>query len=46
MVEKKRAYLRAQPSIIDFGPQYVGAKIQGSVQVLGATSCDRYHSPE
>jgi hypothetical protein len=46
MAEKRRTYLRTQPGILDLGSNYVGARIQGSLQVLGATSCERYHSPE
>ena len=46
MAEKRRAYLTTQPSILNLGTNYVGARIQGSLQVLGATSCERYHSPE
>jgi len=46
MSMNRRAYLTTQPSILNFGSNYVGAKIHGSLQVLGATSCDGYHSPE
>jgi hypothetical protein len=46
MGEKRRAYLRTQPGILDLGSNYVGATIRGSLQVLGATSCDGFHSPE
>jgi hypothetical protein len=46
MTENRRRYLTTQPGILDLGSNYVGARIQGSLQVLGATSCDRYHSPE
>jgi hypothetical protein len=46
MAEKRRPHLTTLPSILNFGSNYLGARIQGSLQVLGATSCDRYHSPE
>jgi hypothetical protein len=46
MAESGRRYLTAQPSILNLGLNYVGARIQGSLQVLGATSCHRFHSPE
>jgi hypothetical protein len=46
MAEKRRPYLTTFPSILNLGSNYVGATIQGSVQVLQATSCDRVHSPE
>jgi hypothetical protein len=46
MVDKKRPSLEVQPGILDLGSHYVGARIRGSLQVLGATSCDAYHSPE
>jgi hypothetical protein len=45
MAENRRPHLTTQPSILNLGSHYVGATIQGSLQVLGATSCDRYHSP-
>ncbi len=46
MADTRRAYLTTQPSILNLGAHYVGARIQGSVQVLGAAACDGYHSPE
>jgi hypothetical protein len=46
MAENRPKYLTTQPGILNLGSNYVGARIQGSVQVLGATSCDRYHSPD
>jgi hypothetical protein len=46
MSEKRRVYLRTQPGFLNFGSNYVGAKIHGSLQVLGAASCQKYHSPE
>jgi len=46
MAEKRHPYLNTQPGFLSLGSHYVGAQIQGSLQVLGATSCDRYHSPE
>jgi hypothetical protein len=46
MAENRRRRLPTQPGILNLGSNYVGARIQGSLQVLGATSCDRYHSPE
>jgi hypothetical protein len=46
MAENGRAYLTTQPSILDFGSNYVGATIQGSLLVLGATLCNRFLSPE
>jgi hypothetical protein len=46
MAENSRKHLTTHPGILNLGSNYVGARIQGSLQVLGATSCDRYHSPE
>jgi len=46
MTANKRRFLRTQPSILSLGSHYVGARIQGSLQVLDATSCHAYHSPE
>jgi hypothetical protein len=46
MPESRRPYLRTQPSFLHLGSNYAGARIHGSLQVLGAASCDRYHSPE
>lgn len=46
MGETRRAYLTTQPGILNLGSNYVGARMRGSLQVLGATSCDRYYSPE
>jgi hypothetical protein len=46
MAGKRPAYLTTQPSILALGSHYVGARIQGSLQVLDATKCHGYHSPE
>jgi hypothetical protein len=46
MARTRRNYLTTQPGILNLGSNHVGARIQGSLQVLGATTCDRYHSPE
>jgi len=45
MADKRRPRLTTQPGLLNLGSHYLGARIQGSLQVLGATSCDRYHSP-
>jgi hypothetical protein len=46
MAESKRNHLTTQPSFVNLGVNYVGARIRGSLQVLGATACFRFHSPE
>ena len=46
MAEKRRPRLTTQPGFLSLGTHYLGARLQGSLQVLGAASCDRYHSPE
>jgi hypothetical protein len=46
MDQIRRAYLTTLPSNLNLGSNCVGARIQGSVQVLGATSCDRFYSLE
>ncbi len=46
MAPSKRKYLTTQPAILDLGSNFVGATLRGSLQVLGATSCQTYHSPE
>jgi hypothetical protein len=46
MSESRRAFLTTQPSFLNLGSNYVGARIRGSFQVLGATACTGYHSPE
>ena len=46
MTQSKRKYLTTQPGTLDLGTHYVGATLRGSLQVLGATSCHAYHSPE
>jgi hypothetical protein len=46
MAEKRRPHLTTLPGFLSLGRHYLGARIQGSLQVLGAESCDHYHSPE
>jgi hypothetical protein len=46
MAENRRTHLTTRPGILNLGSNYVGARIRGSIQVLGATSCGRYYSPE
>ncbi len=46
MAKNQRAHLTTQPDILNLGSNYVSARIQGSLQVLGANSCDRFDSRE
>jgi hypothetical protein len=46
MATSARAFLTTLPSVIKLGPVYAGARIEGSLQVLGADSCGDWRSPE
>jgi hypothetical protein len=46
MTTERHEHLTTQPCILKLGSHYVGARIEGSLQVLGTASCERYYSRE